>query len=805
MVNALSIKLWRDLTIRPGRSLLIIVAMALGLTGAFAVLDSYEVLNREMATNYAKTIPSDFVLVGSGFSDDNRTAFMKATGALVEKRGRHQARIELPDGSFQEILLFVASNPLKPELDQFWKASGAWPPHAGEILIERAAVGVVRTKTGNTARVHLPNHEPRSLLVAGTTHAPGLPTAWMEGFGYGYVDENTAISLGLEQGQIYNRLLFRFEALPQRDERILEVKANEVIALASRWNLGPVRLEVPESGVGKHPHATQMQSLLILLGAFGFLALGLSIMITTNLVRTLLAEHKKQIGILKAIGTRTRTVQGFYFVFTSSLGLLSVLVALPLGFLLSDAYSSFVARMLNFTIFSSTVNLWTVIAQVAVGALLPALVSWPSVVRETSATVRDALQGDTPTTDLRFGNSQGLKKRTRFTLPSGVSMALRNSARHPGRWVISLFTMAIGGACFLAAMNIGSVMRTGVGAKFDRLGYSALFFTTARGEGTESLSRQLDAISGLSIHEEWRSASVWSPGQNGRRGTSFVMVGLPTKSALLSNLPILKGRWFSDQLAREAVINSSLARDFEKVGVDLTNLPVQVDASIAGSVGHWVVIGVAEEILTPSTAYVRGAALGPNELSAMPVLLATQYDHGAKINDQTMERQVEQILNSNGASLTSVLSLAEYREAVDNHLILLSAFLTIMSLFVVVVGGLGLSSTLGLSVLERTREIAVLKAIGGRRIQVITSLVLEGTFQALASWPIAVLMAIPLSFFIGDAFGRAFFGTPLPFAVSTSAPGIWLLLLILIAVLASSAPALNASRRPTVIGLAYQG
>jgi putative ABC transport system permease protein len=118
------------------------------------------------------------------------------------------------------------------------------------------------------------------------------------------------------------------------------------------------------------------------------------------------------------------------------------------------------------------------------------------------------------------------------------------------------------------------------------------------------------------------------------------------------------------------------------------------------------------------------------------------------------------------------------------------------------IGGLGLASMASVSVLERTREIGVMKAIGALPRTIIGMVVGEGAVVAGLSWLIALVLALPLIAGIGS-FGAVMFGTPLPFRVSTDGAALWLALILTIGVAASALPAWRAGRLVVREALAY--
>ncbi len=135
---------------------------------------------------------------------------------------------------------------------------------------------------------------------------------------------------------------------------------------------------------------------------------------------------------------------------------------------------------------------------------------------------------------------------------------------------------------------------------------------------------------------------------------------------------------------------------------------------------------------------------------------------------------------------------------------IIAAFLTIMSILIVAVGGLGLMSTMSINIIERTREIGVMRAIGASGFDIARIFMFEAVLIGVLSWLIAIVLAPPASLLIGNIFGTIFFAAPLEFAISINGSLLWLVIVIVFAPLASLLPAWNAAQLPTSQVLAYE-
>ena len=154
--------------------------------------------------------------------------------------------------------------------------------------------------------------------------------------------------------------------------------------------------------------------------------------------------------------------------------------------------------------------------------------------------------------------------------------------------------------------------------------------------------------------------------------------------------------------------------------------------------------------------------------------------------------------------VSSASTIAELRENIEYQFSIIVVFLTIMAILIAVVGGLGLMGTMSINVLERTREIGVLRAIGAPNRAVAQVFILEGIAIGLMSWVLGSLLAIPMTRALNQVVGAAIIRTPLTYSYSMSGLWLWLASVVVLSALASFIPARNASRLTVREVLAYE-
>jgi len=128
----------------------------------------------------------------------------------------------------------------------------------------------------------------------------------------------------------------------------------------------------------------------------------------------------------------------------------------------------------------------------------------------------------------------------------------------------------------------------------------------------------------------------------------------------------------------------------------------------------------------------------------------------------------------------------------------------VMALLVAIVGGIGLSGTLSLGVLERTREIGVMRAIGASSRRISLMFVGEGLIQGVMSWLIAVPLGIPAAYFMATVVLSRTFGDALLYHFSPTGIVLWLVIVVVLGSVASWLPARSATRVSVRESLVYQ-
>ena len=165
---------------------------------------------------------------------------------------------------------------------------------------------------------------------------------------------------------------------------------------------------------------------------------------------------------------------------------------------------------------------------------------------------------------------------------------------------------------------------------------------------------------------------------------------------------------------------------------------------------------------------------------------------------------VEGRLRDAGIDVAGIATAAEGSESLDDHLLIIVGLLIIMAILISFVGGLGLIEAMSISVLERRRELGVMRAVGAGTGNVLRVVIVEGVAIAALSWLAALVLSIPATVIVARITGDLFLQTPLTTSFSGVGIGLWLLVVVALAVVSSAIPALETTESPVRQALAYE-
>ncbi|MDP6666184.1 MAG: FtsX-like permease family protein [Dehalococcoidia bacterium] len=784
-------KVLRDLSWNRGRTLLVVMAITVGVAATGSILNAFSVMTREMDRNYMGTNPASAILRIDGV-DAELVAAVQARPEIVSAEARREVtgRLALGSDEWIDLQLVVVPDFNDQTVSRFESDSGGWNPASDEILIERSSLTEVDLAIGEEITVTMPGESPRALSVTGFVHDPGRTPAWMAGIVVGYITPGGLATLGLDPVLDELRIVTAGENDRAGNRRIAAALRAELLA----EEIVVSRVDVPVPG--EHPAQSVMKTLLFLLQTFGALTLVASGALVATLITAQMKQQAREIGVMKAIGARDGQVAGIYLGTVAILGVIGLVIGIPLGILGARGFIGFSFGLLNFEVASYRLDAWIMPLQVVAGLGVPLLAALYPVTRISRLPVREVI------TDYgvaaRSGivdSGLGILGRVRWIGRTNM-FGVRNAFRSRSRTLLTVLALSIGGAAFMVALNTGAAWDRAVDDEFEARRYSAEV-QLDRAYGVQEIARSLEGVPGVDVFETWNHFTAAMQLPEGGAGDAFRLL-IPPESTGMIDYPLLEGRWLRPGDENALVVTQFIDDPVPSVGES-------VDIEIDGLSSTWTVVGIVRQLSGGQGGVAYGSNLPESSGSDRPGPDGpANHIRFTGDSDPSTLVAVEERLAGADIGVAGVATAAAGREALEDHLLIIVGLLMIMAVLLSVVGGLGLIEAMSISVLERRRELGVMRAVGASTGKVLQVVLVESAVIAVLSWVVAVVLSVPATLLVESITGQMFFQAPL--ATSFSAPGVWIWLAIVtvLAAVASAIPALEAAETPVHQALAYE-
>jgi putative ABC transport system permease protein len=776
-----------DLRNQMGRTALVIVALSLGIWGMSTIFVSYIILNNDLNANYLLTDPAHLILESDQFDDSSIELLKQLPSVMaVERRSYSIQRIEVTKDQWIPLWLYGVDDFNNTQVAHTFPEAGAIEPDNNTLLFERNGRLVSDLAIGKSARIRV-GTRIMQVPVSGIVFDPAQAPSTQDAFVYGYVNQQTFENITGETSG--NRILLRLNNVTSKSD-----VQKLVVTIENKLNREGIHLsDIRIPNFEKHPHQWQLNTILMMVFSVGLLMFIISAVVVSQLVKALISQQIRQIGILKAIGATATDILKIYFAMLFIVGVFSALLAIPAAIATGTAFSGFVATVLNFNILTTSLPHWVVLTLIGVSLSMPLIFTAFSIRKASKTQVREAL------TDYGITQNVSTLKFELDFLPHAMKLAIRNSRRKSSRLVATVFSMILGVAIFSSGFNVRQSLIELLDGFEQSLGYDVQLVLS------DPVSRE-NAIAPFLALENIKEFEVWSGGQGAIQskilasssGVGIVALPYDTK---MQSFKMIDGSWLSSNDRLQVVLNQKALALYENPTVgDL------ISVGISGKTNNAVLVGISEQFDLPKM-YLDLTMFRKlfNSDNTFNTLLVQAIDDGYDSVIELKKNIEREIVNSN-LSVTYVVSQAERVKVIYDHLIIILSCIIFLSLMVLIVSAIGMASSTGINILERRREIGIMRAIGATPKAIINIFVSEGLIISAISCVLGLILAWPLSQWASSIFGVLLLGNggKLTYAFSTEGFVITLACTTLFSWLASRIPARNAIKIPTQQALSYE-
>jgi putative ABC transport system permease protein len=456
------------------------------------------------------------------------------------------------------------------------------------------------------------------------------------------------------------------------------------------------------------------------------LALLSALVLLSNTMTTLIGEQTQEIAAMKAIGATRRQIKRIYRRTALLLGALGAVLGAGLGIVLANLVVSFFGSRFYGISAGFHVDGTMLAISLAVGLIGPALAAMPAVRRASRLSVAEALSATGAAVGGQGVLDRGLR-HVRF-LPRSAQIGLRGSARRKRRTLGTAVQVGLAVGILLGALSLGKAVADMSTVFFDSVHYDIWAQTYASKPFDASAQKTITSIPGV------REAQPLLTNNARVAGTTAQLYGLSERPMYTPDL--VAGNWYSDAQARTGarvvVIGRALA-DKAHVGVG-----DRIRFKLAAGPVSLRVVGINSNAAGPGMVLLplgtlQSALRSPGQINNYWISTSTR-------DPATIDRitaRVEDALAAGGNPATTMERHVQKRDAIAGNAGLTTS-VTVLGLLIVAISLVGLVNAITMSVIERTREIGMLRCVGARAKDVRRIFTVEGLTVAILGWLIGI-------------------------------------------------------------------
>jgi putative ABC transport system permease protein len=705
-------KVWFDLWHNKTRTLLAVLSIAAGVFAVGAMFGMADMMSTQMDRSHQSVAPPHINIVLSSPVDRDTLLNLRSIPGVEDVEPYNSVsflyKLHQEDQWRQGIVQMRADYAHQTyELVQL--REGVWPSEKNDLGIERMAAQFNKIGIGDAVTFKIGSTE-RTLIITSLIRHPFVPPPQFEDLAFFFMSSEGLQRFDIPQGT-FNSVFVR--VIPYSSSHAKDV------ATAIKDKLGKQNIRVAGFSYqdpNRHWGRAFMDGFNLVQEMLAIICVLMSAVLVYNTLTNLITQQANQIGILKAIGARSTTIIGIYLVSAFVYGLLALVVALPLGAIVAFGITRYFLGLFNIEFSQFHFSPMAVELQIVAGIAAPLLSGLPPILQGAAMTVRQAIASYGIGGAYRSNRvDRALERVGAKFLSAPYATALGNMLHRKGRLVMTEIVLVTAGGAFLMVMSLNSSITTTLDNLYAQRRYDTLiqFRQNQRLEKVTELANGIPGVAQSELHLV-QSASMFVEGQLVKEaGIGTSVEGIPPGSDFYEPL-IVAGRWFVPGDGPVVVITRDVA---QKNGIDVGDR-VTLDLGELGK-GSWQVVGFYDPVFagafSSDTIYapLDGLYQATKKYNQGTLLYLRTAQHAAVFTGDLTAR-LKQLYEDRGLKVVQSQTLAESRRTNDFQFSIVVWMMLALSVIVALVGGIALMGALSIGVIERTKEIGVLRAVGAR-------------------------------------------------------------------------------------------
>jgi putative ABC transport system permease protein len=800
-------KVWRDLLQSRLRTAMVVLSTTVGVFALGLVFGLAEVISATLTADHQATIPAHLSFHGGPFDAEAIDAVLGESG-VARADGELYAAFRWKwegEPDWRNGTLVARANYTSQQMNLVNLVEGAWPTDRA-LSVERQSsryfglspyAGDLSSGASHTIIVQF-GRSDRKVSITGVVRSPLVYPPQFGGDAAFYATPEAVTWLtGLDGFNQINVVLDTFS----------QANADEVAQRVERRlrRMGFVTNGHIVTDPERHWFQDTIDAILAVLLVLGALAVFLSAFLIVNTMHALISQQTWQIGVMKVLGATFKQVFTAYLSTAAIYGALALCVAVPLGIVGAHLVARYLLDMLNVTVGPLRLAPGAVGIQVAVSLVVPVLAALRPVLRGARMTPRQAISSYGLGGEFGRGPFDRLIARIRH-LPRPLALSLRNTFRRKLRVALTLLALIVGGVMFVIVMSVNSSLNRTLDTVLGDFGFD-VWVGFERPYRISRLTEIASSVPGVVKSEVWSyqaaslaldTPSALGPSTLGSRTRELYLWGLPTDSTLYS-ARLAEGRALIPGDEYALLLNQRIALDEGLHAGD------NVTLTISGQESLWTVVGIVINVNNNQRdCFVSFDSLAKETASlnrgSLVMVSAEQHDPESQ---QALIRDLRATFAEYLAEPSSFVSAADLRQSSRSQFQVITGLMLIMAFLSAIVGSLGLMGTMSINVVERSREIGVMRTIGAASSTINRIFVTEGVLLGLMSWLLTVPPSYPGARFFSMIIGNTL-KIPLTFHFSLAGVGLWLAIVAGLSALASLWPARLAANTRVIQVLRFE-
>jgi len=805
-------KVFSDLIDNKLRTALVVFSIAVGVFSIGVISGTYVIIANDMSASYAANNPMNVELRTDNPFTTGLLTTVKSMRGVEDAEGRRifAMRARVPGSSQWTSLNLVAIEDFKKvKINLLRPISGATNAGKKEVLLEKKAMTTLNVSAGDVLEFEMHDGTIKTMPVVGVVQDQTTGAGDFLSPPFAYISTDTLTYL--QQPDNFNRMFVTLSE-GKNDELHLRQMAANIKDKVEKTDITVSRTRTTKTN--EHPMASTVQAVLGILLALGVLILFLSSSLIANTLSALLNQHLRHIGVMKLIGGRRNQVFEMYIALILAFGVIALLIAVPLGGQGAYALALYMAYMLNFSILGYRIVPLALIIQIVVGLAVPLLAGLAPVLSGSRITVLRAISGEV---DRESGGKAvgGVKRETAWEkfqtgfahnlsrrgvhIPRPLLISLRNTFRRRSRLMLTLFTLTMGGAIFIAVFNVRVTLFDYIDAVGDyfKADVTLTFDRPYRLEKVKTVGMEYPSVTQV---EGWAYVNAEALYPDKTAADNMVIMAPPVDSKLVVPM-LIDGRWLQAGDEKAITVSESILEKFPNLKAGQT-LHMKVD----GKEDDWKVVGIFKFVSQQGTI-----AYGTFDYISHLINLADRSisfrivgQKSDAASQQKLAEGLDKYFRDQGFHVTEARTGKSTLSMASESLGILVTFLLIMALLTASVGSMGLAGTMGMNVLERTREIGIMRSIGAVDSEIMRTVIVEGVVIGSISWMLGAILSFPITYGLSWIVSLAIFNSMIAVHFTWLGFAIWLAVVLVLSALASILPARNAASLTIREVLAYE-